>query len=240
MFKPLSALSIIAALASLSTPAWSDIGAARYEYEKGNFAAALQQTKPLAEAGDGNAQAFLAEMYADGKALPEDHAQAAEWYWKAATGGNIKAQLALSTIYAQGRGVQKDDDLANYWKWQAAVAYAGIEKSQLDTEITKQQKSAGRTRKYTAPVINLIDCKEPAYRHSGYGYHLSGEIQILFIVEANGKVLEASLAQKSDWPVLDRAFLDSFSKTCTFHPASNDGTASMGLYKLQTSWSVDP
>jgi hypothetical protein len=242
MFKPFRVLSAVAALTALTSSAlaWSDVGAARYQYEKGNFAAALQQAKSLAESGDSDAQVFMAVMYTDGKALPQDYAQAADWYWKAATAGNIKAQLALSAIYADGRGVPQDDDLSNYWKWQAALARAAIEKTQLETEIAKQQKLVTGTQKYVEPIINQKDCKEPAYKHTGYGYHLSGDIQLLFVIEANGKILEASLAQKSDWPAIDRAFLDSFSKTCTFKPANNNGTPVMGLYKLQTSWSVDP
>jgi hypothetical protein len=238
--NPLSALLLATALTSASAPAWSDVRSARYEYEKGNYAAALQQAKSLADAGDSDAQVLMAVMYTDGKALPQDDAQAADWYWKAANAGNSNAQLALSAVYADGRGVPKDDNLANYWKWQAAVANADIQKNQLEAEIVKQQKLVTGTLKYVPPVINQKDCKEPTYKRTGYGYHLSGEIQILFMIEANGKILEASLLQKSDWPAIDRSFLESFTKTCTFKPATNNELAVMGVYKLQTTWSVDP
>jgi len=230
---------VAAMLISFSVPAWSDLATAKYEYEKGHFAAALQQTKTLAEAGDSDAQVFMGIMYTEGKSLPQDDAQAADWYWKAAITGNINAQRALSAVYADGRGVPKDDDLANYWKWQAASAYAHIEKEKLDAEIAKQKQQSS-SLKYAPPVINLSDCKVPTYRHAGYGYHHSGEIQLLFLVESNGKIIETSLLDKSDWPSLDRAFLDSFSKTCTFKPATNKGAPVRGLYKLQTSWSVAP
>ena len=231
---------LLTGLMALSLPAWCDVGAAKYQYEKHNYAAALQQTQALADAGDGDAQVFLAVMYSEGKAMPQDYAQAADWYWKAANAGNIAAQLALSKVYAEGKGVPQDDDLADYWKWQAAQARTEIEKGKLEKELTEQQKVATGTQKYVPPTINMDACKAPSYPRTGYGYHHSGTIRLLFMVQPNGKVLETSIVEKSDWPELARDYLNSYSKSCTFKPATNRGAPVMGVYQLQIAWSIDP
>jgi Sel1 repeat len=227
-------------LGALCAPAWGDVGAAKYQYEKGHFDVALQQAKTLADAGDSDAQAFMAVLYTEGKAVPQDYAQAAEWYWKAANAGNTGAQLALSAIYADGRGVPQDDNLANYWKWQAGLARTSAAKDRLETELATQAQLVTGTLKFIPPTININDCKAPVYKHSGYGYHLSGEIQMLFMVQPNGKILETALLEKGNWPTLARDYLESYTKTCTFKPATNRGDPVMGVYKLKVSWNVEP
>ena len=61
--------------------------------ERGDFAAALREWRPLAEQGDTDAQFLLGAMYNEGKGVPQDYAQAVKWYRKAAEQGNASAQL---------------------------------------------------------------------------------------------------------------------------------------------------
>jgi TPR repeat protein len=44
-------------------------------------------------------------MYAEGQGVPQDHAEAARWYRKAADQGNALAQFGLGLMYDQGHGV---------------------------------------------------------------------------------------------------------------------------------------
>jgi hypothetical protein len=238
--KSFRILFVSAVLMLLSAQAWSDVATGRRELDKGNYAAALEQLKPLAEVGNSDAQMLMGKMYANGKGVLKDDVQAAAWYWKAASAGNIEAQLALSGAYADGKGVPRSDDIANFWQWKVADALAAVEKNKLDVEIAKQKEGMPGVLKHVGPVIDLEHCKEPPYRRTGYGYHLSENIQLLFLVDNNGQILEASVSKGSDWPVLDTAFLNSFVKSCTFTPANNNGKWVRGLYALQTGWSVDP
>ncbi|MBW2740392.1 MAG: sel1 repeat family protein [Deltaproteobacteria bacterium] len=52
---------------------------------------------------DGKAEYELGEKYFEGKGVPQDYAEAAEWYQKAAEIGNPNAQYKLGRMY-QGYG----------------------------------------------------------------------------------------------------------------------------------------
>jgi len=171
--------------------------------------------------------------------VTKDDANAFSWYWKAANGGNVEAQLALVAIHRDGRGVAPDPALANFWQWKAADAYLQGQKRKLEAEVA--QKSYPKVDKGNGPpTINLAACKMPPYRQTGYGYHLSGTVQLLFLLSADGGVLETSLIQGSSWGGLDHEILDSYAKTCTFTPARKDGKTTTSLYSLQTGWTVEP
>jgi hypothetical protein len=47
--------------------------------------------------------------------MPQDDAQAAIWYRKAAEQGNADAEFALATFYGAGRGVRQDFAEAYFW-----------------------------------------------------------------------------------------------------------------------------
>lgn len=51
-----------------------------------------------AEAGDANAQYALGSMYANGKGVPQDDAEAMKWWRLAAEAGDVDAQLFLGII----------------------------------------------------------------------------------------------------------------------------------------------
>ena len=52
--------------------------------QAGDFATALKEWKPLAEAGDVDAQYNLGIMYDNGYGVPQDYAEAVKWYRLAA------------------------------------------------------------------------------------------------------------------------------------------------------------
>ena len=64
--------------------------------------------RPLANQGDALAQTTLGEMYANGKGVPQDYAQALVWFRKAADQWYAPAQDDLSWMYAEGEGVPKN------------------------------------------------------------------------------------------------------------------------------------
>ena len=99
-------------------------------YYTDDYAKALRILRPLAEQGDIRAQTLLGNIYAEGKGVPEDYAEAVKWYRKAAEQGDAGAvkwfrkaaeqgyagaQYNLGTMYGNGEGVPKDSVLAYMW-----------------------------------------------------------------------------------------------------------------------------
>src|SRR3989442_15463719 len=60
----------------------------------------LVELKKQADSGDAHAQFNLGWLYHDGRGVPQDYAQARQWYEKAAAQGNAPAQSNLGWLYA--------------------------------------------------------------------------------------------------------------------------------------------
>ena len=54
-------------------------------------------------------------MYDYGRGVPQDYAEAAKWYRRAAEQGNANSQYNLGVMYAEGQGVSQDYVLAHLW-----------------------------------------------------------------------------------------------------------------------------
>jgi TPR repeat protein len=75
------------------------------------------ELRPLAEQGVANAQYNLGLMYAQGKGVPENNAEAVRWFRLAAAQGVAFAQYNLGLMYAQGKGVpQNYAEAARWWR----------------------------------------------------------------------------------------------------------------------------
>ena len=83
--------------------------------QKGDFATALKEWKPLAEQGNANAQSNLGFMYEDGKGVPQNDKTAVKWYRLAAEQGDADAQYNLGFMYHEGKGVIQDNVYAHIW-----------------------------------------------------------------------------------------------------------------------------
>ena len=83
--------------------------------QKGDFAMALKELRPLIENNDPNAQFLMGMLYDAGNGVAQDHAIAASWYRKAAEQNHPIAQLFLGILYYSGNGVEKDYTKAAHW-----------------------------------------------------------------------------------------------------------------------------
>jgi uncharacterized protein len=90
-----------------------DIGVSAYD--RGDFARALAELKPLTERGHSGAEFMLGAMYFYGKGVPGDPGMAAVWFAKAARQGNPSAQLAFGSLHIRGIGVKQDLVKAHMW-----------------------------------------------------------------------------------------------------------------------------
>jgi uncharacterized protein len=54
-------------------------------------------------------------MYADGKGVEQNYAEAGKWWVKAAEGGNLRAANHAALLYRNGEGVPRNRDIADKW-----------------------------------------------------------------------------------------------------------------------------
>jgi TPR repeat protein len=95
--------------------AGADFATGLTAYQKGDYAGAVKEWRPLAEQGVAEAQFNLGLLYADGQGVPLDPGQAASWFEKAAEQDYGKAQLNLGALYSSGKGVKRDYMQAYKW-----------------------------------------------------------------------------------------------------------------------------
>ncbi len=113
-------LALIAALCGgftlgLTAPAWAGFDEGEGAYDRGDYATALREWRPLAEQGNANSQFFLGVMYDKGQGVRQDLREAARWFRKAAEQGVAEAQFFLGFIYGKGLGVPQDYAKAHMW-----------------------------------------------------------------------------------------------------------------------------
>ena len=87
------------ALGSLGMGWSADFQKGMEAYNKGDYATALKEWKPLAEGGDTDAQYYLGIMYDEGQGVPQDYQAAAKWYTIVAEKGYPEAQRHLALLY---------------------------------------------------------------------------------------------------------------------------------------------
>jgi len=92
-----------------------DFDAGLAAFERGDYAVAFNEWRPLAEQGYVGAQTNLGWMYESGQGVPQDDTEAVRWYRLAAEQGDAAAQLSLGLRYTNGRGVPQDYVAAHMW-----------------------------------------------------------------------------------------------------------------------------
>ena len=84
MTRPIQTILALLSALCLSLPAQAGFGEGLAAYERGDYATALKEWRPLAEQGDAGAQKNLGWMYYSGQGVPQDYAAAVKWYRLAA------------------------------------------------------------------------------------------------------------------------------------------------------------
>ena len=101
-----------------------DLRTPREAYNRGDYATALREWRPLAEQGNMTAQSFIGMMYLNGNGVPQDYAEAVKWSRKAAAHGDIPAMYNLGGMYKSGLGVPQDYAKAlGFYRRTAAVGF---------------------------------------------------------------------------------------------------------------------
>ena len=100
-------------------------------YERGDYATALRELKPLAEQGIARAQSYLGVMYIGGRGVQQNWKMAVRWTRLSAEQGNASAQISLGTMYYLGDGLPKDYRKAAQWYRLAAEQGDATAQTQL-------------------------------------------------------------------------------------------------------------
>ena len=102
------------------SPASADFQKGSDAAQKGDYATAFKEWKPLAEKGNAEAQNSLGYMYSIGQGVKQDYKTAFKWYRLSAEQGNVEAQYNLGLMYDEGYGVSQNDKAASTWYTLAA------------------------------------------------------------------------------------------------------------------------
>ena len=84
-------------------------------YERGDYAKAIAEFKPLAERGNAKAQYSMGYLYHYGYGVSRDETQAVKWFRLAADQGDALSQYYLGLIYENGKDVGRDLVAAHMW-----------------------------------------------------------------------------------------------------------------------------
>jgi len=98
-------------------------------YKRGDYAAAIEKWRPLAEQGHADFQSVLGDMYAAGQGVAQDYGEAEKWLRLAAEQGVINAQNALGLMYRKGEGVLQD--FVEAVKWYRLASEQGSAEAQF-------------------------------------------------------------------------------------------------------------
>jgi TonB family protein len=231
-------------IVSSSPSAWSaDLDEGKRAYESKNYALALLELRPLAESGDAEAEALLGAMYLQGNGMDKNESEAVAWYSKAAAHGNTEAQLVLSEMYREGKGVGKDATMSAYWQWKASVAFAAAAKKILFAEITKDRavalsnKNSGGKVYVDAKKDPQSTCQAPGYPDEAVRKGQTGDVELFFIVDIDGSVIETHIAKSSGHPMLDKAAAAALS-LCSFLPGTINGKVAPSAAKIRYRWTL--
>ena len=105
-------------LVSLAAPAWTGFDEGWAAYQRGDYATAIREWRPLAEQGYPPAQLALGESYALGEGVRQDFVQAYLWFSLAAVHGEpailkFRDMVARKMTPAQ---IAEAEKLAREWK----------------------------------------------------------------------------------------------------------------------------
>jgi hypothetical protein len=142
-------IALVLSMVCLVVPAWADFQAGMDAYNRGDYATALREWRPLAEQGDAHAQFSLGLSYENGDGVPRDYAKAREWYEKAAAQRDAKAQFYLGMQSSFGEGGPQD--LVQAYMWYSLAAgngnpHAPGYRDDLVRQMTPAQITEGQKR----------------------------------------------------------------------------------------------
>jgi hypothetical protein len=88
---------------------------AKAAFDRRDYERAFALWRPLAQAGDAEAQNYFGYMYERGLGVAQDHGEAVRWYRKSAEQGLAEAQSNLGLSYVKGQGIAQNYVEGRHW-----------------------------------------------------------------------------------------------------------------------------
>lgn len=104
----------------------ADLQSGRHAYEQKEYASAMKELAPLAQAGNVEAQVLLGKMYMLGQGVPKNTDLALQWFHAASEQGNAEAEFFLGAMY-----LLPAKDIPQGLKWLRLSAEQGTTDAQL-------------------------------------------------------------------------------------------------------------
>lgn len=116
------AAALLGAVLTLPTgAALADLAAGHDAYDRGDYIGAIREYKPLAQAGDAEAQYWLGVMLMEGTGIEANPEAALRFLRESADQNNAEAQSYLGWVYETGNGLEADEEQAlSYYRLAAA------------------------------------------------------------------------------------------------------------------------
>lgn len=131
-------------------------------YVNGEYRAAMEHWRPVAESGDAVAAFNIGVLYAQGLGLEADPEEAVRWYRQSAHAGYANAQFNLGAAYYSGDGIEKNIPQAVSW-WEKAAAQDHAEALYNLATLYRHgrgvQPDAGRARALFSKAASLGDTR---------------------------------------------------------------------------------
>ena len=158
MLRIMFALTTVLSFLTFTSVAAQDHQKGLAAAQAGDYATALQEWTPLAEQDDAAAQYNLAELYKNGKGVPQDRDQASIWYRLSAEQGNPLAMYQLG-VYFAGKG-----DYSTASMWLTIAAGSGLEEAiylegRVDTVLTLEQQLGAARRAVACIDASYQNCE---------------------------------------------------------------------------------
>ena len=125
-------------------------------YDAGDYETVIAVWRPLAEAGNAEAQTALGALYLSGEGVAADPVLAVHWFRRAAVQGDPVAQLNLGDLHARGLGVERDQVEAYLWLSLAAA------QGRRWAEWRRQELAAAMTAAELAEAQGRLEAWRPA------------------------------------------------------------------------------
>jgi localization factor PodJL len=143
--------------------------------------------RAAAAKSDPAAEYEIAQRYAEGRGVPQNLAEAADWFDRAAKQGLAPAQFRLGGFYEKGLGVKKDLDAAR--RLYSAAAEAGNAKAMHNLAVL-----------YAEGIDGKPDYQNAAkWFRKAADYGLSDSQYNLGILYGRGIAMESNLAEAYKW-----------------------------------------
>lgn len=104
----------------------ADLQSGRNAYAQKDYAGAMKELAPLAQAGNVDAQVLLGKMYMLGQGVPKNTDTALQWFRAASDQGNAEAEFFLGAMY-----LLPAKDIPQGLKWLRLSAEQGTTEAQL-------------------------------------------------------------------------------------------------------------